>query len=443
MQSTIQSQQKQENYELVFSVFAFLLLVSLLYSSFALSIFMFSFGFLALFAVQVWPLRLQWRGTFPRGLVQFLQKPVWWVMTIPFWIVLFGAFHSDDSTYWLTRVRIKVPFLLLPMAFFLLPSISRKCYLRIHWLLVLVMAFSALPIVWQMTVEYQQLLLRLQQGQPIPTPGNHIRYSLLICMASLSCFLLWQHRFFPRESWRGWLLLCLGIALAIFLHFLAVRSGIAALYICALLLLIRRAIKTDRKGRIFAISAAFILVPIVAYQTVPSFQTRLEYMVEDLSKYQDQRWNAYSDAERLLSVRAGIDIARSATLFGVGPGDLKTEMKRYFYRNFDKDTFKLPHNQYITLAAGSGLVGLFSFLLAMLLPLLIRRNYRNDFLLLLFTLILLSMLVENTFEVAVGVAIFIFFGLTGLNYQKRHPSWNQRSDTQITRERNHMPINSP
>ncbi len=395
-----------------------LLFIALLYSFFALSLAMFGFGLLALFEVNVKPWRFKWRGTFPSALARFVDQPTWWVMTIPFFLIFFGAFHSDDSAYWLTRMRIKVPFLLFPMAFFLLPVISAKVYQRIHLLFIIVMVVSALPIVRIMLLEYDQILLRLQQGQTIDAPGSHIRYSLLIALASLSAILLWYKDFYPKSSWQAKSILLVGISLVVFLHFLAVRSGIMALYFTGFVLWIKLSLSHGFTRRSLILLAGFVAIPATAYFTVPSFKNKVHYMVEDLSKYQSKNWNAYSDSERLLSIRAGIEIAKSHWLVGVGPGDLKEEVRKYFWTHFDKDSFILPHNQFVTVAAGSGLLGLLAFLLFLVVPLLSGANFRNDYLLTIYVIIGLSLMVENTFETSVGVAIFIFFAMLGLNHQK-------------------------
>ena len=395
-----------------------MLFVALLYSFFALSLAMISFGILSLFDIHLKPFKVKWRGTFPFQLGKVLDDRSWWMISIPFFLVFFGVFYSEDGSYWLTRMRIKLPFLLFPLAFYLLPAISKKSHQRIHLAFLIVMTFSTFPVVWQMVLEYDQILLRLQQGQPIQTPGNHIRYSLLVALAALSGFLLWKHAFFPRGSIKANLLLAASLGLCVFLHFLAVRSGLVVLYITGLLLWIKHNLRQGLNRSSLAMIIAFAMIPLIAYLLIPSFKGRINYMLEDISKYQDQNWNAYSDSERILSVKAGVALAKENWLIGVGPGDLKMEMKRFFYDHFNKDSFILPHNQFVTVFASSGLIGLLAFLIGLLVPLLSQGHYRNDFFLAAYLVVLISFLVENTLETSVGVAIFIFFTLIGLNHMK-------------------------
>ena len=323
---------------------------------------MIGFGLFALFDVQFSPFKIRWRGTFPWRLSALLQQPDWWILSVPFLLVLFGAFYSDDSWYWLSRLRIKLPFVLFPMAFFLIPAISKTCYYWVHLALLVVLALSTLPLVWQLTTEFQQILLRLQQGQPLDTPGSsHIRYSLLMALASLSGLLLWHQKFFERSTWQSKLVLALSLWLYLSLHLLAVRSGVAAFYLTALVLLLKRVWFMGWSWSRASLLIILLLLPAMAYHTIPTFKHRINYMVEDIGNYQMKKWNAYSDAERLLSIKAGIEIGKVHPWIGVGPGDLREAMRLYFYQHFDKDTFILPHNQLVTVYAGSGLVGLVAF----------------------------------------------------------------------------------
>ena len=46
--------------------------------------------------------------------IQLVGKRAWWWISVPFLLVLFSVPYSEDWTYILERLRIKLPFLLLP-----------------------------------------------------------------------------------------------------------------------------------------------------------------------------------------------------------------------------------------------------------------------------------------------------------------------------------------
>ncbi len=407
-----------DNFQVVFLAIATLFLLSLLYSTFLLSVSMFCIGFVAVVDVQWPPLRLRLRPQFFDRLGRITREPVWWVTGLSFALVLYGGMYSDDTTFWLSRLRIKAPFLLLPMAFFLMPRIRRDTYDRLHAILLLIAALSTLPILFDLFSSSGQINQLLQQGKAIDTPIRHVRYSLLIALASMAGFISWyggKHVLVSRR-----LVVGLAIYLFLFLHLLAVRSGLACFYLTAMVLLCG-SLSGPRRQVVAIALAVLVLAPIPAYLTIPTLRNRVDYMMEDYRKYRLREWNAYSDAERLLSLQAGLDIARDHWRFGVGPGDVRTKMDDYFKTEFDKYWSLLPHNQFVLTMVGSGLIGLLLFGLAFLLPILAHGHWREPYFLALHLIIFFSMLVESTLETSVGVALYLFFLLAGLTHLRAGP----------------------
>lgn len=395
-----------------------LLIISLVYSLFLLSVSLFLFGLISLLIPGENRFGFRLRDNFIEQMGSLLSEPGWWVISISFFMVVFGGLYSDDTTYWLTRLRIKAPFLLLPMAFFMIPKINKITYLKVHLALVVIMLLTTFPIIWHLASNYTEVVGALKHGRPIDTPISHIRYSLLIALAIAGSFLLSTQ---GQEIWgvkKKWFIILM-LYFIVFLHFLAVRSGLAAFYVLAVIYGITRMLTTQRIWSSTLILALLLLSPVIAFQTIPSFKERVLYMVEDASKYRDQQWNDYSDAERILSIRAGLDIASKHLFFGTGSADLKVEMKKYFYTHFDKDSYIMPHNQFVSVLAAHGLTGLLLFSIAFFLPVVRGEAYRNPFFLALHIIVFVSLMVENTFETSVGVAFYLFFTLLGLNYMKK------------------------
>lgn len=407
--------------EKIFLILSIVLLLSLLYSFFLLSLCMFGFGLLGFFQFQIKPLAIRRRPDFINEFRQFQKDPPWYALSLIFFMVLISGLYSNDTAYWLERLRIKAPFLLLPLAFFLIPPISRRTYHKILLAFIAIMCLSSLPIAFDMIREYNQMVLRLQQGQPIPTPGNHIRYSLLLALASLTGILLLVDQTLAKAKLLRWMLIGASIYLFIFIHLLAVRSGIAALYLTSLIFLFRAFWNPRFKEKAVGLLAVIIITPIIAYFAIPSFQNRINYMMRDFSQYQSQKWDAYSDAERILSIRTGLDIATEHPILGVG-ADLKSQMKERFHKAYDKYSFIMPHNQFVSVLASHGILGLLLFVVAILAPLWPVAHWDNHYFIALHSIIFSSFLVENTIETSVGVAIYLFFLLVGLNHMKSSPS---------------------
>ena len=277
------------------------------------------------------------------------------------------------------------------------------------------MLISSVPIAWSIISQYQSVIEALSHGRPVNTPISHIRYSLMVALAICSTFYLVQ----DNAPGRGalWLKI-LGVYLIIFLHILAVRSGLVALYVVGLFQTFRYLYRSRKPLHALAIIAFMVVIPFFSYHLIPSFKERISYMMEDVARYREMQWNNYSDAERILSIRAGLSIAADHIWFGTGTGDLRNEMKHYFYEQFYKDTFIMPHNQFVSVLAGSGIVGLFLLLVALGWPVIKNGAYRVQYFVSVSIIILVSLMVENTFETSIGVAFYLFFTLLGLNYLK-------------------------
>ncbi len=60
-----------------------------------------------------------------------------------FLLVLVGGIGSDDVSYWLERVRIRLPFLAFPLVFLILPNLSRRQYFIALTTFVSLIVFTA------------------------------------------------------------------------------------------------------------------------------------------------------------------------------------------------------------------------------------------------------------------------------------------------------------
>ena len=110
-----------------------------------------------------------------------------------------------------------------------------------------------------------------------------------------------------------------------------------------------------------------VSVPVLAYKMVPSFYNKINYAKYELwMQRQGEAHDQLSDAGRLLSWRIGYDIWQAHPWLGVGPGNLKQEVMAVYAEDYPGVTRKrMPHNQFLSVAAGSGIVGLLVFLFAL------------------------------------------------------------------------------
>lgn len=338
------------------------------------------------------------------------------VITLFFFLVLISGLYSDDSGYWLERIRIKLPFLLLPLAFINLPKFNTRQYHSLFYFFLIIVSCSAIPVVINYVTHFEEIIQSIHKGKAVPTPINHIRYSLMIAFAILCGALLWWKNFYLKYKWERHLILVLTSFLLVVIHILSVRSGLLVLYLTLGILSLRFVFDTRRYFLGSAMIGAIILAPLIAYQVVPSLQSKINYMQYDFEQYMNGNIKNFSDAERFISIEAGIKIGNKNPVIGVGAGDLKMALAEYYKNEFPNVSHpKMPHNQLVSVYAGTGLLGLIIFLFAFFYPLWYKRNFRDPFLLSICLIVFCSFFVENTLENAIGVAFYTLFLMIGLN----------------------------
>ena len=335
----------------------------------------------------------------------------WSLLLIPFLLVFLSGSYSDDTTYWLERCRIKLPFLSLPFFFYWLPKISKKERILIFTLFIVVLVLSTLLVIGNYLLHFGELTSNLKQGIPIPTPIHHIRYSLLIGIACLFAFLIYIRNDSPNILPRN-LFLYIAIYLFLLIHVFAVRNGIVCLYAAISILWFYNVVILKQPR--FRVAIGILLFPIIAYLLVPSLRSRINFMINDLKQVGSEEFVNYSDAERIHSMGIGLELFSQHPIFGTGAGDLKMEMATIHAERYNRSSFLMPHNQFISTFAGTGIIGGLLFILSMVVPYKWKSRYKDPYFSMSYWVLLISFLFENTIETSVGVAIFLFFILVNL-----------------------------
>jgi len=340
------------------------------------------------------------------------QYPAFGVMTLLFWVPFVSGLWSEDLATWWNFVRIKVPFLVLPVVFSVLPWRSTLA-MTVWWSLVLGALSSVLLVLWTNGWASNEILEAIGRGKAMWTPVNHIRYSLLVAYAAMmSWYLAWK----ARRGRIRWLGIGSGLVLTVFLHYLAVRSGLAFFYAVAFGVLVYEMVGGKYRWPAIGALVGMIVVMIVAVQKIPSLHKRWAYMRWELEQLQKGKYPQGSDSQRLLSIKAGWEIFQEHPLLGVGVGDVRKEIEQYFSEHPLEGSKKwlLPHNQYVFSLMALGVIG-FSILTGVWLYLFLHRSAWRYFpAASIQGGMLLSGLVEHPFEVSLGVMMYAFFTLVAL-----------------------------
>ena len=403
------------------------IIFSLIYSPFVLSVGMILICVMAVF--DIWEaesgkLKFGLNKSLKNNFQQFLQAPQYWILSFFFLIVFVGGLYNEDWTYWLERLRIKVPFLLLPFAFFSLPTFRKKDYLGLYYFLVILLFFTSIGIGINYLMNFEAINESILKGHAVPVPRNHIRYSLMMAIGIIAGAYLYKEKFKLRYDWERPLIAFMTLFLFLFIHVLAVRSGLLVLYFSLIVLAVFFIFQSRKYVKGLLLIASIILLPIIAYKTIPSFKAKVAYTVWDMKMFEEGTGDNYSDSNRLFSLQMGLDIFKEHPIIGVGAGDLRKEVKeRTVALGRDVAQHKMPHNQILSILAASGIVGGILFLITFFFPLFYAKAFLNPLHLSLHTIIFFSFMMENTLETSIGLGIYIFFLLIGLHYERMNSSF--------------------
>ncbi len=348
----------------------------------------------------------------------FARKELW-VLSLFFFIVLFSGFYSADKQEWLVWVRIKLPYLVLPLAIAGLPALSARSFLIILYLFIATLFISTAVILTNYTLHYTQITESFTRGSAIPMPFSHIRFTLMLAFALFCAVYVLEQKLFlfrPSEKYLLWFFIAFAF---IALHILSVRSGLLALYI-GLLFLVYRIVAAQRRYLPGLIALALLLcLPVLAYYLVPSFHNKVSYMRYDLDQYRSGQINENSDAGRLLSWRVGMELWQQSKWLGLGAGDIRTETARVYQQQFPQvpdSNRKVPHNQFIWVMATTGFIGLALFLTAFFLPVFTNGYFKYWLFTLLHLILFSSFFTEDTLEEQVGTGFYLIFLLLFINH---------------------------
>jgi len=149
------------------------------------------------------------------------------------------------------------------------------------------------------------------------------------------------------------------------------------------------------------------------FMTMSNLDKRIYNVIWEYDNYiNGGRYNGHSVIMRLEYWKTGLDILKSNLFFGVGTGDIPNAFDHQYELNkssLDAKYRLRAHNQYITVAATFGLIGIGMFFLFLFYPMIKTKSYQNYMYLSFFIVVTTSMLTEDTLDTQIGITFFAFF----------------------------------
>jgi len=318
--------------------------------------------------------------------------------------------HLTEPALW-QDLLLELPFVLLPVAFLLLPTWP-PAHKTTVWLVLLGCCLVAATSATANYLRHVQAIDHLYlESRFMPTEPDHIRFSLLVSMAVLASTVLLFRSELPR--WLRPFVLVGVLLLFLFQHLLAARSGLVTLYAGGALWL---GWLGWQLGRWRAMLLTVVLVASLAGASLLLFTTLQNKIINtrvDAGKFASaDAANNFSVTGRVYSYQVAGVVIREHPLLGVSKlrlADAMAEQYSYMFPAIERDHYLLPHNQFLFNLAAYGAVGLLIFLLGFYYPLLVALRRRNILTLLMYVIVSVSFLVEYTLETNIGVLTGLFF----------------------------------
>jgi len=359
--------------------------------------------------------------------LHFLSNPLLWGMSLLFVVPLVSGFWSEDKQEWADMLRIKLPLLLLPVAFAGPTELSKK---QGDWLGYCFIALVTAGTGWSLfhyladPAAVNESYLRAKT-MITPLENDHVRFSWLVSTAILLAGWLFA-RIRKESKLLSWVLAAVGIWLIIFLHLLAARTGLFSFYIIVAgaagwLILSKTKGGTALWKYGILLMLLLVILPLIAYKVFPSFHNRVQYLLYDKSFFERSDYlTGSTDAVRVISLKAGWHVMQAQPLTGVGFGDVLTQTKAWYASNYPViiEADKIyPSSEWLIYGAGAGWPGFLIFSAVVIIPFFSTVKYRLPWIL-LNTTAAFAFLFDIGLEVQFGVFIYSFVILWGYNWLK-------------------------
>lgn len=353
------------------------------------------------------PLGEQWRRFWG-------HKPAFFLSLIFLVQIASGLWTREaEFSVWLEQVRIKAPLFFGMYSLAVLGPYARDRVRIALILLLLAVTFVGTGTMVDYFLNRAAINQRIQVSKEVQVwlGMNHIYFSIVSGFSVLAG--VWLAQFKTPLRWRGERGVIIGLTLVVFvtMHVLTTRTGLVGLYLTGGLL---GFVYVLRQKKYLLGALAFVVlvsVPFVGYEAIPSFRYRIDNTWMDVSRYfRGKDPNYLSIGTRLESWKTAVNLFKRHPLIGVGMADIKADMTDQYVADetlLCPENFVLPHNQFLRLMAGFGLLGLLPFTYAWFMTPLQRRIPKGWLFWAFWLTYSLAMLGESTVERQVGIMFLI------------------------------------
>lgn len=348
--------------------------------------------------------------SFSEILKEILKDKILISFILLFAVVLLGGIYSNNTDNYLDDVVLKLPFLLLPFGLLSSEIYKKKNLIFFLLALQLFVFISGSASFINYILHKKEFDALIFQAKPIPivTDINHIYFSFILAFSTISTAIISLcHIKNKNLKIILWITVILNI---VFLHVIAARTGLAGFYASVFALIIFWGLKNKKHFLSLGFIVVILLLAFLSLTYVDSLNNRLQKTIEDIETNKNNGdINHYSISMRFEYWEKSFKVFLKSPIIGVSKADVKEEMKIIFKKEntiLEEVNQKGPHNQFLQILAGTGILGFLIFAFIFFYP-LIKIFKTWDFIFLSFWVVMfIAFMVESVLERQWGISFF-------------------------------------
>lgn len=327
---------------------------------------------------------------------------------------LVSGIWSQNTGAWVDSIANKIMLPLLAMGFIWSPKLDSKeiYYLSLFQLVsVWIATLYSIGAYVYSPVDINKTYL-VAKTLPVLLNNDHLHFSLYVF---ISLFLVYSNRkLYSQLASRSVKFMIVGIVtwFVIYLHILGAKTGILFLYIGVGLLFFSNDFINISFFKKITIIPVLVLVLMAAYYFIPSFYNRFHYTRYDFNHYiHGQYVNGLTDGARVLSWKAGAEIAKLNPVLGIGFGDMNDTFMKWHEvhsSHLDKYNWLQPSNEWLMYWCGAGMLGMLTLSLGLSLTYFKSAFKGSISFFILFICQVLMMWYEVNLNNQIGISLFVF-----------------------------------
>ena len=336
------------------------------------------------------------------------------IFTIPFIIVLFGAFNSTNFKQLIVELTKNLPFVLYPAIIFCSPfnliksrfQLILKAFIAGNVIICLILLFVILKTILNDGFSIKTLWGLTHQALSAHVALNAIYLSLYLAISLI--FLIYyflQNKETFSKNLKAAYLIITSLFLLI-LIFLSSRTVILSSSLLIVAIFFQYYLKKESLLKVlfrFVIVGGMLGIFAIAINPV------LKWRVESLFLSDSFKEEGVQMREKLW--KSSCEVFKEHKLFGVGSGDFKDELIKTYKKNDYRVQYRFEmnsHNQYMSLLVSNGLIGILLFLFYLFYPAINFIQHKRWHLLSIIMLFALCFITESYLYTNKGVVIVAF-----------------------------------